>query len=250
MQEQIVATENLSCSYHEGLVLQDISFSVSKGDYVGIVGPNGSGKSTLVQAILGLTPIASGSSRLFGAESNCFNQWGRIGYLPQSLRLFNPSFPATVKETVSLGLLSLKKFPRRLTGNDHERVDANLENLGIYDLRSKMIGELSGGQQQRVLLARALVNDPELLILDEPTAALDPETRHHFYRLISEINQLQGVTVLLVTHDTGVIGQYASRMLYLDTRMLFYGNFDDFCHSPEMSALFGEHSQHLMCHRH
>ena len=247
---QILSARDLTCSYQDGMVLQDITFTVDQGDYVGIVGPNGSGKSTLVQALLGLIPMQSGSATLFGKDCARFSEWGRVGYLPQSLRLFNPSFPATVAETVSLGLLSLKKFPRRLTRHDHTLVEAVLENLGIHDLHSRMIGELSGGQQQRVLLARALVNDPELLILDEPTAALDPDTRQQFYHLISDINRQQYVTILLVTHDTGVIGQYASRMLYLDTRMLFYGSFDDFCHSPEMSALFGEHSQHIMCHRH
>jgi zinc transport system ATP-binding protein len=164
--------------------------------------------------------------------------------------LLNPAFPATVAETVGLGLLSLKRFPRRLNRQDRKTVDAVLEELGIYDIRSKLIGELSGGQQQRALLARALVNNPELLILDEPTAALDPETRERFYHMIADINRSRGVTVLLITHDTGVIGQHASKMLYLDKRMLFYGSFDDFCHSPEMSSLFGEHSQHLMCHRH
>ena len=146
--------------------------------------------------------------------------------------------------------IALKKFPRRLTRSDRETVDKLLDDLGIYDIRAKLIGELSGGQQQRVLLARALVNDPELLILDEPTAALDPETRERFYHKIADVNRSRGVTVLLVTHDTGVIGQHASKMLYLDKRMLFFGSFDDFCHSPEMSSLFGEHSQHLMCHRH
>jgi zinc transport system ATP-binding protein len=230
--------------------LEDISFSIQAGEYVGIVGPNGSGKSTLVQALLGLVPISSGSARLFASPCDTFSQWGRVGYLPQSLRLLNPVFPATVAETVGLGLLSLKKFPRRLTRPDRNKVDETLTGLGIYDIRTKLIGELSGGQQQRVLLARALVNDPELLILDEPTAALDPETRERFYQMIAEINRSRGVTVLLVTHDTGVIGQHASKMLYLDKRMLFFGSFDDFCHSPEMSSLFGEHSQHLMCHRH
>jgi zinc transport system ATP-binding protein len=195
-------------------------------------------------------PISSGSARLFGTQCSGFNKWGRVGYLPQSLHLLNPVFPATVAETVGLGLLSLKRFPRRLNRHDRERVDATLDTLGIYNIRAKLIGELSGGQQQRALLARALVNDPELLILDEPTAALDPETRERFYGMIADINRSQGVTVLLVTHDTGVIGQHASKMLYLDKRMLFYGSFDDFCHSPEMSSLFGEHSQHLMCHRH
>jgi zinc transport system ATP-binding protein len=250
MPVEIVASEGLGCCYREGCVLEDITFSVQTGEYVGIVGPNGSGKSTLVQALLGLVPVSSGSARLFGSACSGFNQWGRVGYLPQSLHLLNPVFPATVAETVSLGLLSLKKFPRRLTRSDRETVDTVLENLSIYDIRSKLIGELSGGQQQRVLLARALVNNPDLLILDEPTAALDPETRERFYHMIADINRSRGVTVLLVTHDTGVIGRHASKMLYLDKRMLFYGSFDDFCHSPEMSSLFGEHSQHLMCHRH
>jgi zinc transport system ATP-binding protein len=203
-----------------------------------------------VQALLGLVAISSGSARLFDSASSKFTQWGRVGYLPQSLHLLNPAFPATVAETVGLGLLSLKRFPRRLTRQDRDVVDSMLNDLGIYDIRAKLIGELSGGQQQRALLARALVNNPELLILDEPTAALDPETRERFYAMISDINTSRGVTVLLVTHDTGVIGQYASKMLYLDKRMLFFGSFDDFCHSPEMSNLFGEHSQHLMCHRH
>lgn len=250
MPDQVVHAENLSCSYACGRVLEDITFSVSYGDYVGIVGPNGSGKSTLVRALLGLCPISGGSASLFGVTCGSFRGWGRVGYLPQSLGLLNPVFPATVAETVALGLLARQNFPRRLRALDQDRVEAVLDELGISGLKKRLIGELSGGQQQRVLLARALVNDPELLILDEPTAALDPETRERFYRLIADINKRRGVTVLLVTHDTGVIGQHASKMLYLDKCLLFFGSFEQFCHSPEMSALFGEHSQHLMCHRH
>jgi zinc transport system ATP-binding protein len=250
MSHEVVRTEGLGCSYRVGRVLEDISVTVQAGDYVGIVGPNGSGKSTLVRALMGLCSISDGAASLFGVPCNRFSAWGRIGYLPQSLHLFNPLFPITVTETVGLGLLSLKRFPRRMTRVDRYRVNIALEQLGIYDIGAKLIGELSGGQQQRVLLARALVNDPELLILDEPTAALDPEMRERFYSLIGEINRSRGVTVLLVTHDTGAIGQYASKMLYLDKRMLFYGNFDEFCRSAEMSDLFGVHSQHLMCHRH
>ena len=250
MPDAIVMTDRLCCSYRTGRVLEDITFSVEAGDYVGIVGPNGSGKSTLVRALMGLCAISDGSASLFGVPSNRFNSWGRIGYLPQSLHLLNPLFPATVAETVSLGLLALKRFPRRLTQADRGKVDAVLEQLDIYAIRSQLIGELSGGQQQRVLLARALVNNPDLLILDEPTAALDPEMRERFYALIGEINRSRRVTVLLVTHDTGAIGKFASKMLYLDKRMLFYGNFEEFCRSEDMSVLFGEHSQHLMCHRH
>lgn len=250
MPNTVVRTENLSCSYRVGRVLEDVSISVDAGDYVGIVGPNGSGKSTLVQALIGLVPLSGGTASIFDAPSGRFSEWGRVGYLPQSLHLVNPVFPATVAEVVGLGLLSRKRFPRKVTRQDRGRVGATLESLGIGDLRDKQIGELSGGQQQRVLLARALVNDPELLILDEPTAALDPETRERFYALISDINRSRGVTVLLVTHDSGAIGRHASKMLYLDKRVLFYGSFDEFCHSEEMSAMFGSHSQHLMCHRH
>ena len=250
MPGEIVRAELLSCNYREGRVLEDISFRVERGDYVGIVGPNGSGKSTLVKALLGLVTISKGSALLFGTPLASFRDWHKVGYLPQSLHLVNPVFPATVHETVGLGLLSLKRFPKRLNRSDTQKIDMTLEELGVSDLKHKLIGELSGGQLQRVLLARAIVNDPELLVLDEPTAALDPETRGRFYAMIAEINRSRGVTVLLVTHDSGAIGEHASKMLYLDKKILFYGSFDEFCCSPEMSSLFGEHSQHLMCHRH
>lgn len=250
MPGEIVRAELLSCSYREGRVLEDISLTVERGDYVGIVGPNGSGKSTLVKALLGLVTISTGSASLFGTPLSDFRDWYKVGYLPQSLHLVNPVFPATVHETVGLGLLSLKRFPKRLNRADKDKISTTLDELGILDLKHKLIGELSGGQLQRVLLARAIVNDPELLVLDEPTAALDPETRGRFYAMIADINRSRGVTVLLVTHDSGAIGEYASKMLYLDKKILFYGSFDEFCHSPEMSSLFGEHSQHLMCHRH
>jgi zinc transport system ATP-binding protein len=250
MPGEIVRSELLACSYREGRVLEDISFEVQRGDYVGIVGPNGSGKSTLVKALLGLVTISRGAAALFGTPLSDFRAWHKVGYLPQSLHLVNPVFPATVHETVGLGLLSLKRFPKRLNRADKDKIDKTLDELGILYLEHKLIGELSGGQLQRVLLARAIVNDPELLVLDEPTAALDPETRVRFYAMVADINRSRGVTVLLVTHDSGSIGEHASKMLYLDKRLLFYGSFTEFCHSPEMSSLFGEHSQHLMCHRH
>ncbi len=246
----IVTTELLSCSYREGRVLEDISFQVKRGDYVGIVGPNGSGKSTLIKALLGLVSMGNGSVALFGTPLSGFRDWHKVGYLPQSLHLVNPVFPATVHETVGLGLLSLKHFPKRLNRANKDKINTILDELGILDLERKLIGELSGGQLQRVLLARAIVNEPELLVLDEPTAALDPETRGRFYAMIADINRSRGVTILLVTHDSGAIGEHASKMLYLDKKILFYGSFDQFCHSPEMSSLFGEHSQHLICHRH
>lgn len=246
----LLSTDNLVCRYQGHEALSGVSFSVVAGDYVGIVGPNGSGKSTLIRTLLGLVLPDEGGVTLFGTPLTEFRDWRRIGYLPQGMRLSNPAFPATVEEIVRLGLLASKPFPRRVGGRrDTPAVDRALEQLGITDLRKRLIGELSGGQQQRVLLARALVGEPELLILDEPTTALDPETRERFYELLGILHKA-GTTILLVTHDTGYIGSLASRLIYIDRRIIFNGTLDDFCHSDEMTAFFGEASQHLICHRH
>lgn len=240
----------LTCSYNGMEVLSNISCRVAAGDYIGIVGPNGSGKSTLVRAVLGLMDTTAGAISLFGSPLSRFSQWHRIGYLPQRLKLFNPNFPGTVTEIVRLGLLTEGRKANPLVPDKRAAVDRALEMMGITHLKKRLIGDLSGGQQQRVLLARAMVNRPEILIMDEPTTALDPETRDNFYALVEGINKKEGTTVVLVTHDTWSIGKYANRFLYVDKKIIFDGSFDDFCHSAEMSAFFGEHAQHLICHRH
>ncbi|HEY5976083.1 MAG TPA: metal ABC transporter ATP-binding protein [Geobacteraceae bacterium] len=250
MSLELLNVTNLSCRYGVMEVLKGISFRVRAGDYLGIVGPNGSGKSTLVKAILGLVPPTAGRVDLFGKPLADDTEWRRLGYLPQRLRFFNPNFPGTVEEIVRLGLLAGLRFPKRVGRADGAVVRRTLEAMGIADLRKRLIGDLSGGQQQRVLLARAMVNSPDLLILDEPTTALDPETRENFYALVAELNQGHGTTVVLVTHDTWSIGKYANRFIYLDKRIVFDGSFDDFCQSEEMTAFFGGYAQHLICHRH
>jgi zinc transport system ATP-binding protein len=230
-------------------VLSDISFRVNAGDYLGIVGPNGSGKSTLVKTLLGLVTPTTGSVALFGTPLQEFSAWSDLGYLPQRIKFFNPNFPGTVEEIVRLGLLPAGAG-RLASSNCREAVDQALEMMSIISVKKRLIGDLSGGQQQRVLLARAMVSRPQLLILDEPTTALDPETREQFYALVETLNRQAGTTVLLVTHDTWSIGKYANRFIYLDKNIVFDGSFDDFCLSKEMTAFFGEHAQHLICHRH
>jgi zinc transport system ATP-binding protein len=250
MPVELVNIDGLWVRYNAAEVLRQVSFRVNSGDYVGIVGPNGSGKSTLIKAALGLVAAERGRITLFGAPLDSFTQWRRIGYLPQRLRFFNPNFPATVEEIVGLGLLAGRRLPRKLTPEDRQTIEKTLDSMGIAEIRKRIIGELSGGQQQRVLLARAVVGEPELLILDEPTTALDPETRERFYSLLRDLNRDRGTTVILVTHDTSSIGTYASRFIYVDKEIIFDGTFDDFCHSEEMTNLFGEYAQHLICHRH
>jgi zinc transport system ATP-binding protein len=246
----VLTIEGLGYSYNSTGVLNDITFRVKAGDYLGIVGPNGSGKSTLIKAILGLVEPDRGSVVIFGSPRKRFSEWRKIGYLPQRIKFFNPNFPATVEEIVRLGLLAGKKLPRGAKKGDDEAVETTLKLMGITDIRRRLIGDLSGGQQQRVLLARAVVGAPEILILDEPTTALDPETRENFYTLLEHLNRHVGTTVILVTHDTWSIGKYANRFIYLDKRIIFDGTFDDFCRSPEMTSFFGANAQHLICHRH
>ena len=241
--------EKLCVTYQGAEVLSQIDLKVDAGDYIGIVGPNGSGKTTLVRAVLGLVPLAAGRVVLFGKDQQEFKDWKKVGYLPQRITHLDQRFPANVDEVVAAGLIASRPYPKEMTSSDRDRVADTLNDLGIAELRTRMIGRLSGGQQQRVLLARALVHAPELLFLDEPTTALDPGTREMFYALLQKINKTQKTTILFVSHDPVTMGKYASKLLYLDKRVVFFGTFDDFCHSPDMTRYFGE-GQHLICHRH
>lgn len=246
----ILSVKNLYFGYGPAEVLSDITFTVEKGDYIALVGPNGAGKTTLVKTVLGLLGKYSGTAELFGQDRKSFDAWDRIGYLPQRTNTFNPLFPAKVKEVVGLGLLSQKKFPKKFTKDDAAKIKQTLDLMGIVDLRDKLVGELSGGQQQRVFLSRALVSDPELIILDEPGTALDPQSRESFFEFIKKLNEEKGIAIILITHDTAQIGQYAKKLLYLDKKIVFYGSFADFCKSEEMNQYFGHFSQHLICHQH
>lgn len=250
MSIEVLSVKDLCFRYNSTEVLSDVSFSLRAGDYLAIVGPNGSGKTTLIKTVLGFLEPTVGSVYLFGSSPSRFSNWEKIGYLPQKLASLNPHFPATVKEVVGLGLLSRKGFPKKIKPSDHTAIDYALSLMDIIHIKDEFIGELSGGQQQRVLIAKALVGEPELLILDEPTTALDPEGRDRFFATLQTLNSQKKLTIIIITHDIGTIGRYASRLLYLDKKVVFYGGFDDFCVSKEMTDYFGEFSQHIICHRH
>jgi zinc transport system ATP-binding protein len=250
MPVEVISVDGLSFQYNAVDVLTDITFDLNEGGYIGLVGPNGSGKTTLIKLLLGLYKPAKGIIRLFGMDPAGFKDWYKIGYLPQKIASFNPNFPATVKEIVALGLLSGKKLLKRARKSDEMYLNSAMELMDIKDIKNELIGELSGGQQQRALIAKAIVSEPELLILDEPTTAIDPEMRDKFFSILKELNGHRKVTIIIITHDTGTIGKYASKLLYLDKKIIFYGSFEAFCTSSEMSNYFGEFSQHLICHRH
>ena len=235
----VIRVDDLTFCYNGTTVLSDISLSIQSGDYLGIAGSNGSGKSTLIKNILGILQPSKGTVHLFGQPLSSFQQWQKIGYLPQRINALNYHFPCTVAEIVQMGIAK----------RNAAELQKTLRLMGIEHLSSKLIGELSYGEQQRVMLARALIRKPELLIFDEPTTALDPETRDVFYSITDDLNR-NGTTVVLITHDTGIIGKYARHLLYLDKKVIFAGTFEDFCASPDMTGFFGSDSQHLICHQH
>lgn len=246
----ILAVKHLSVRYGATQAVDDITCSIKKGDFVGLVGPNGGGKTTFTKAILGLLPIASGKISLFKKQIGAFRDFQKIGYLPQKHTGINPLFPASVEEVVLLGALSAKKWPKRINQNDWNKVDVLLQDLGIANLKGRLISELSGGQQQKVMLARALISEPELLILDEPSTALDPNSREQFFVLLKELNRQKQTTIILITHDTGYIGQYANKLLYIDRKLVFFGKISEFCPSNEVESCFEKSNNHIIWHQH
>jgi len=242
----ILKVEQLNIDYNRIPALKDVSFQVEAGAYVGLAGPNGAGKSTLVKAILGLEAVAEGKIELFGQPIANFSQWEKIAYLPQKHQ-YNQLFPASVHEVVLSGLAGLPSSFKKEAG---PRVRSLLKDLEIDSEEYKLFSRLSGGQQQRVLLARALIRQPELLILDEPTTALDPQVREKFFNILDKVNREEKTTIIMVTHDTADIGRYAKSLLYLDRTLIFFGLFSDFCNSQKMKNYFGDFSQHLICHQH
>lgn len=205
--QTIVNIEHVSFRYREQQVIKDLNFSIKERDFVGIVGSNGAGKTTLLRMIVGLLPPAEGRIELFGQPIRKFRDWERIGYVPQK-NAFNPLFPATVREVVMSGLYNRKKMFRRISREDHRKCDDALEVMRIQDIADKRIGALSGGQQQRVFLARALINRPDLLILDEPTIGIDAETQAGFFELITHMHAHHHMTFLMVTHDLDMVKDY------------------------------------------
>lgn len=246
----IIEANNLTVRYGQSEVLKELTFSINSGDFIGLAGPNGAGKTTLIKALLGLLPIFKGKVIFFGQSQKKFKDWQKIGYLPQKILNLNPLFPATVKEVITLGLLAPKKIPKIITKEDQAKTEIIMGELKITNLKDKLLTDLSGGQQQRVLLARCLVANPEILIFDEPSTALDPEARASFFNLIEKWNKEKGLTIILITHDTGYIGRYANKLMYLDRQLIYFGSFSDFCRSEKMNFYFGDYGHHLICHQH
>jgi zinc transport system ATP-binding protein len=217
---QAVQVTDLSVDLGGRLVLRGVDLTIRRGEVVAVLGTNGSGKSTLVRTIVGLLPPARGQVALFGTPLSRFKQWRRIGYVPQRITAAG-GVPATVAEVVSSGRLSRRTLFRPLTKADRVAVDQALTVVGLADKKRDAVDELSGGQQQRVLIARALAAEPELLILDEPTAGVDRASQTVFTTAVRELVS-HGTTVLLVSHDLGPMDELIDRAVVLRRGRVVY----------------------------
>ena len=226
--------QNLKLGYDGNVIVEDLSFAVNAGDYLCIVGENGSGKSTLMRTILKLqAPISGEILTGDGLKQN------EIGYLPQQT-VVQRDFPASVSEIVLSGCLN--KCGLRPFYNQKEKALAaeNMEKMGITHLAGRCYRELSGGQQQRVLLARALCATSKMLLLDEPVSGLDPKVTAEMYELIAKLNREDGITVIMISHDIGAAVKYASHILHICHKPLFFGTTADYLASNVHRAFLGE----------
>lgn len=214
---------DLTVSYDRRPVLWDIDFEVPEGKLMAIVGPNGAGKSTLIKAIMGLIPLASGYVRIYGKELE--ENRLRVGYVPQRNSV-DWDFPTSVRDVVLMGRYGRLGLFRRPRSSDHDRAEEALRQVGISNLGSRQISQLSGGQQQRVFLARALAQDADLYLMDEPFVGVDAATESAIIDLLREMRE-RGKTVIVVHHDLATAREYFDWVLLLNLRTVAFGPMDD-----------------------
>lgn len=219
-QEPIIRFERASFGFPGVMALQDISLTIHAGEFIGVIGPNGSGKTTLCRAVLGLMAPIAGHLHIFDCaceELRCHHR-AKIGYLPQK-GVVDRNFPVTVLETVMMGRYGALGLFRRPTAKDRAIAIDALAHVSMDGHQDTALGHLSGGQQQRVFIARALAQQPKVLLLDEPTTGLDITTQHNVIELVQHLHEELNLTVLLITHDINMIRSRVDRLVLLKTKL-------------------------------
>ncbi len=237
----VAEIEHLTVQYPDVKALDDVSFSVNKGDFLGIIGPNGAGKSTLFASMLGLNTKYKGVIKFFGKDIRKSKEYLKeIGYVPQK-PIFEKNFPATVNDVIRMGLRQ---------ESDASKIDEILQQLWIHELSKKRIGELSGGQQQRVFIAKALVNHPKLLILDEPVTGIDQQSKELFHSILRELNSKQKITIIWSSHDLDAVNKLANHVACLNRTLFFHGESVEFFENDELVKQYSEASMQEHMHQH
>jgi len=238
---KVVEIDHLTIEYPDVKAIDDVSFTVNQGDFLGIIGPNGAGKSTLFASMLGLNAKYKGTIKFFGTDiRKSKNYLKEIGYVPQK-PIFEKNFPATVNDVVKMGLQK---------ESNESKIDEILQQLWIHELSKKRIGELSGGQQQRVFIAKALVNNPKVLILDEPVTGIDQQSIDLFYSILKELNSKQNITIIWSSHDLDAVNKLANHVACLNRTLFFHGESDDFFENDELVKQYSEASMQEHMHHH
>jgi zinc transport system ATP-binding protein len=200
-QRDLIEIANLSFSYGSAPILENVNLRVHAGDYLAITGENGSGKTTLLKLILGLLPLQKGEIKLFGVPLAEFKDWRKIAYVPQKATNFDNNFPITAEEVIMMGRYARIGLFKNPTRKDKDQVAAALRQVQMERFAKRQISDLSSGQQQRIFIARALVSEPEIVFLDEPTTGVDREARRKFFQLLQTMNKKLGLTILLISHE-------------------------------------------------
>lgn len=221
MGTHIVSMENVSFSYGEKAVLNNVNLTIERGDFVGIVGSNGSAKTTLIKLMIGLLKPCKGQVKLFGEDINTFKAYYRLGYISQNVRNFNQMFPATVEEVVGAGIYARKGLISRIRGEDKEKIDEVLRKVNMLAYKKEKVGNLSGGQKQRVFIARTLINKPEILFMDEPLIGLDLDSQNQFYNLLDRLRRDYNITIVMVSHDIGIISEKVNKLFCLSNGKVY-----------------------------
>jgi zinc transport system ATP-binding protein len=218
MPREVISVRHLWAGYENELVLEDINLAVNELDFIGLIGPNGGGKTTLLKVLLGLLLPMRGEVRILDKSVKEGRRY--IGYVPQVIQ-FDRDFPISVWDVALMGRLGKRRLLQRYTAEDEEVVAEALRQVEILDLRDRPIGELSEGQRQRAYIARALATEPKILLLDEPTASVDPQVSISIYELLSRLNDY--VTILMVSHDMSAISAHVKTVGCLNRQLFYHG---------------------------
>ncbi|MEO5357835.1 MAG: metal ABC transporter ATP-binding protein [Nitrospirae bacterium YQR-1] len=224
MQQNCIETRGLEYSYSREKVLEDVTFTIKAGGYVGLIGPNGGGKTTLIKILLGLIKPDSGDVRVFGEKICNYKKRYHLGYVPQQGSALNVSFPATVSEIVKSGRTARVGLYKRFSVKDNEAVNNAMEIAGVSEYKDRLTGKLSGGQRQKVFIARALATEPKVLFLDEPMVGIDIVSKETFYSFLRRLNKEKGITIVFVSHDLGVVSEEVETILCLNKKLFCHDN--------------------------
>lgn len=239
-QDNCIEISNVNFNYGKEPILEDVSFCIARGDYLGIIGPNGGGKTTLLKIILGLIKPDSGTVKVFGQDIyKLKKERAHIGYVPQRSSQIDTNFPATVYEIVESGRTALNGILGSLKQADKDAIENALKITEMGQYRNALINSLSGGQRQRVFIARALAGEPQILILDEPTVGVDIPSQEQFFKFLADLNHKYGLTIILVSHDIDVITKEVHSLLALNKKVIIQGKAKDLLTEDHLTKLYG-----------